>query len=72
MIMMGIMKHLNQFQLNAYVDELAAQYDFVSSVSIGKSYENRDMRVIQIANAGPGKQNVFIEAGSFPIKSFMI
>jgi hypothetical protein len=52
-----------EFQLNAYVDQLAEQYPFVSSVSIGKSYENRDMRVIQIAKAGPGKQNVWIEAG---------
>ena len=32
-------------------------------MSIGKSHEGRDMRVIQIAKAGPGAPNVWIEAG---------
>ena len=51
------------FQLNAYIDDLAAQNDFISTVSIGKSHEGRDMRVIQIAKAGAGAPNVWIEAG---------
>ena len=50
-------------QLNAYIDDLATQFDFVNTVSIGKSHEGRDMRVIQIAKAGPGAPNVWIEAG---------
>jgi len=49
--------------LNAYIDDLATQFDFVNTVSIGKSHEGRDMRVIQIAKAGPGAPNVWIEAG---------
>jgi len=49
--------------LNAYIDDLAAQNDFISTVSIGKSHEGRDMRVIQIAKAGAGAPNVWIEAG---------
>ena len=32
-------------------------------MSIGQSYENRDMRVIQISKAGSGAPHVFIEAG---------
>ena len=35
----------------------------MNTVSIGKSHEGRDMRVIQIAKAGPGAPNVWIEAG---------
>ena len=35
----------------------------MSTVSIGKSHEGRDMRVLQITKAGPGKPNVWIEAG---------
>merc|ERR1712156_917525 len=49
--------------LNAYIDDLAAQNDFISTVSIGKSHEGRDMRVIKIAKAGAGAPNVWIEAG---------
>jgi len=49
--------------INEFVDELASTYDFVDSVSIGKTAEGRDLRVIQIKKAGPGKPNVFIDAG---------
>jgi len=49
--------------LNAYIDDLASQNDFMNVVSIGKSLEGRDMRVLQITKAGPGKPNVWIEAG---------
>ncbi len=51
-------------QINAYLDELASTYPFVNSVSIGETYEGRDMRVLQIMKAGEGKPNVFIEAGN--------
>jgi len=50
-------------ELNAYIDDLAAQNDFLNTVSIGKSHEGRDMRVLQIAKAGAGAPNVWIEAG---------
>jgi len=50
-------------ELNTYIDDLAAENDFMSTVSIGKSHEGRDMRVLQITKAGPGKPNVWIEAG---------
>merc|ERR1711992_413553 len=49
--------------LNAFIDGLADQYDWINTVSIGKSFEGRDMRVIQLAKAGAGKPNVWIEAG---------
>lgn len=49
--------------LNAYIDDLAAANDFINTVSIGQSHEGRDMRVLQITKAGPGKPNVWIEAG---------
>ncbi len=50
-------------ELNAYIDDLATQNDFLSTVSIGQSYEGRDMRVLQITKAGPGAPNIWIEAG---------
>ena len=46
------------------MDQLAAEHEFVETVSIGKTYENRDMRVLQILKAGEGKANVFFEAGN--------
>jgi hypothetical protein len=43
---------------------LATKYQgFVTSISIGKSYEDRDMKLLRISKAGPGKPNIFIEAG---------
>ena len=33
-------------------------------MSIGESYEGRDMKVIEIRKAGVGKPNVWIEAGN--------
>jgi murein tripeptide amidase MpaA len=49
---------------NEFIDELAASNsDWVNTVSIGKTVEGRDMRVIQITKAGPGKPNVWMEAG---------
>ena len=50
--------------INEFIDELAATNDWVNTVSIGKTTEGRDLRVIQIAKAGPGKPNVFIDAGN--------
>lgn len=50
--------------MNSFIDGLSsANSDFVSTVSIGQSYEGRDMRVIQITKAGANKPNVWIEAG---------
>ena len=49
--------------MNEYIDNLATQFNYVNTVSIGKSYEKRDMRVIQISKAGSGAPNIFIEAG---------
>jgi hypothetical protein len=51
-------------QINNYVDSLATKYEgFVTSISIGKSYEDRDMKLLRISKAGPGRPNIFIEAG---------
>ena len=53
------------FQINEFlVDTAAANSDFIKTVSIGKSHEGRDMRVIQIMKAGQGKPNVWIEGGN--------
>jgi hypothetical protein len=51
--------------INEFIDELANTNDWVNTVSIGKTTEGRDLRVIQIAKAGPGKPNVFIDAGKY-------
>merc|ERR1712012_348705 len=49
--------------LNAFIQGLADANDFASIINIGQSYEGRDMNVLAITKAGPGKPNVFIEAG---------
>ena len=50
--------------INAWLDEKAANNnDFVSVINIGKSYEGRDMKVLAITKAGPGKPNIWLEAG---------
>ena len=38
-------------------------------MSIGESYEGRDMKVIEIRKAGVGKPNVWIEAGNSIVTS---
>jgi len=49
--------------LNAFLAEHAAANDFANVINIGKSYEGRDMNVLAITKAGPGKPNIWIEAG---------
>jgi len=44
-------------------DTAAANSEFINVVSIGKSYEGREMKVIEIRKAGDGKPNVWLEAG---------
>ena len=54
---------------NEFIDKLASTYDFVNTISIGKSVEGRDMRVITINKASPEAKNVWIEAGLFVVLS---
>jgi len=49
--------------LNAWLEEKASTNDFASVINIGKSYEGRDMNVLAITKAGPGKPNIWLEAG---------
>jgi len=50
--------------INTFIDELAvSNAGWVSTTSIGKSYEGRDMRVVKIEKAGPGAPIAWIEAG---------
>ena len=51
--------------INAFIDELADTYSWVETVSIGSTYEGRDMRVIQINKAGPDAPTVWVEAGIY-------
>ncbi len=39
-------------------------YEFASVKNIGQSLEGRDMNVLVLSKAGPGKPNVLIEAGN--------
>ena len=51
--------------INNFIDELAStNSDFINTVSIGKTVEGRDMRVIQITKAGSGAPNVWVDAGN--------
>merc|ERR1712080_154420 len=49
--------------INTFIDGLGSANSWVSTKSIGQTYEGRDMRVIEITKAGPGKPIAFIEAG---------
>jgi len=50
--------------LNEFIDSLAsANSDWASIINIGKSYEGRDMNVLAITKAGPGKPTIWLEAG---------
>jgi len=50
--------------INDFIDGLgSANSDWVATKSIGKTFEGRDMRVIEITKAGPGKPIAWIEAG---------
>ena len=52
--------------INDFIDGLASSNaDWVSTQSIGKSYEGRDMRIIKIEKAGPGAPIAWIEAGNY-------
>jgi len=56
----------NTEDIYPWVDQLAAEYDFVSSFSIGQTYEGREMMILKFGKPNPDgnpKQNVFIEAG---------
>lgn len=48
---------------NQYIDDLSKWFGFVNSSTIGKSFEGRDMKVLQILKAGPGKPNIWIDGG---------
>merc|ERR1711997_25683 len=50
--------------INAFIDGLAASNsEWIAIKSIGQSHEGRDMKVIEINKAGPGKPIAWIEAG---------
>merc|ERR1712002_339533 len=49
--------------LNEFIAALSDANDFANIINIGKSYEGRDMNVLAITKAGPGKPNVWLEAG---------
>ena len=50
--------------INEFIDELAATYPNVTTVSVGTTYEGRDMRAIQVNRAGPDAPNIWVEAGT--------
>jgi len=49
--------------LNAFIDGLATANGWADIINIGKSYEGRDMNVLALTKAGPGKPNIWLEAG---------
>merc|ERR1712002_1017747 len=49
--------------LNEFIESLAETNDFANIISIGKSYEGREMKVLAITKAGPGAPNIWLEAG---------
>merc|ERR1712227_43072 len=49
--------------LNSFIQSLADANEFARIISIGQSYEGRDMKVLAIKKAGPGAPNVWLESG---------
>jgi hypothetical protein len=56
-------KYYDHHVINDFLDALAKEYDFVETLTIGKSYEGKDMKVVKIGRAGEGAPNIWIEAG---------
>ena len=50
-------------RINDFTDGLDCAKRWVKTISIGKTYEGRDMRVIEIDRAGPNAPIAWIEAG---------
>ncbi|KAF2896455.1 hypothetical protein ILUMI_09720 [Ignelater luminosus] len=61
----SFIKYHRHEEINAYLSRLAKDYpNLVSIQNIGKSYEGRDLDVIQIStNSSAGKPVIFIDAG---------
>jgi len=51
-------------EINAFIEGLASSNsEWISIKNIGQTHEGRDMKVIEITKAGPGKPIAWIEAG---------
>ncbi|XP_059087281.1 carboxypeptidase B-like [Tigriopus californicus] len=46
-----------------FIEELAQTYDYVSTQSIGKSFEGRDTKILSITKAAPGAPIIWLETG---------
>jgi len=49
--------------INSFLEELASLNDFAEVITIGQSYEGRDMKVLRTNKAGPGAPTVWFECG---------
>jgi len=49
--------------INIWLGNLAAQNEFVETVTIGKTFEGREQKAIRFVKAGKGKPHVYIQAG---------
>ena len=49
--------------INGFIDSLARNNRWIKTKSIGKTFERRDMRVIEIKKAGRNAPIAWIEAG---------
>ena len=50
--------------MHSYMDYLESTYDFVSTESIGKSYEGSDMRILKVCRGGCGdKPAMWVDGG---------
>jgi len=56
-------------EIYSYLDTLEENYDFVSTENIGKTYENRDMKIAKVCKGGCGfKKAVWIDGGIHPME----
>ena len=49
--------------INGFIDSVARENKWIKTKSIGKTFERRDMRVIEIKKAGRNAPIAWIEAG---------
>ena len=56
----------------AYLDDVAARYDFVETEVIGQSWEGRELKIIKICKDGCGKKPaIWIDGGSLILNHFI-
>ena len=74
-----ITEYLSYDDILTWIKRVAEIHDGVDIISIGKSYDGRDMKIIAITRAGPSAPIVWVQAGMHtrewvapPVATFLV